>query len=552
MKRLGFAVVVAAMVGCQSDRVLPAPSALIQDALHNDGNAFFFWTSPVVNQQPPSAQVFSADLNPVLTITNLCNGSEVRSFSGSQISVSNARYHANWRTSDDNLDATCTYRITVTVGTKPPLGFADVDVVDNGRELKNVNTGEFIPLLDGRTLPINFFIGVGSQCGDADSDCGEGTVRPDRNTVIVTTNGQAGLFVPAGAVPSDVIITIESSDDRPCFDGLPPLAFPGAIGQVGNSCYDYRTDPPLSRITEDGKFFKPVTVGICAEVGDLDHATRDLLQIFQFDDEGEGFTVRALDNVAAPFLRCDPGFNPNFGARRSGVLDLAARGLRSLVRPVAALFGPRPLYAGSNRVLLDIGTGGETDGFSRFTWALPSDVSINFDVAPGLASVAPGTIVNTLYSRWGVTFSRTNPAGLCAGSSVYANDHGPGEFESGQNNVTVCPEGIASDFSELEFGAIQATLTVPAVQACIMATPIGFRGGVPGAQAYIEAFGAEGESLGRTESSPSSTERVPQQLCVSGTGISYVRFAGKDGGLAIFDNFSIARSLAGDDDVIRD
>jgi hypothetical protein len=543
MKRLGFAFVVAAVVGCQSDRVLPAPSALIKDALHNDGNAFFFWTSPVVNQQPPSAQIFSADLSPVITITDLCNGSEVRSFSGSQISVSNARYHANWRTSDDNLSSTCNYRITVTVGTKPPLGFADVDVVDNGRELKNVNTGEIIPLLDGRTLPINFFVGVGSQCGDEDSDCGEGTVRPDRNTVIVTTNGQAGLFVPAGAVPSDVIITIESSDDRPCFDGLPPRAFPGDEGQVGNSCYDYRTDPPLSRITEDGKFFKPVTVGICAEVGDLDHATRDLLQIFQFDDEGEGFTVRALNNVAAPFLRCDPGFNPNFGARHSGVLDLAARGLRSLVQPVAALFTPRPLYAGSNRVLLDIGTGGSTDGFSRFTWALPSDVSINFDEAPGVPDIVAGTVVNSLYSRVGVTFSRTNPAGLCAGVSVYANDHGPGGFNSGQNNVTPCREGIASDFSEAEYGAIQATFTVPAVQACITATVLGFRGGVPGAQAFIEAFDASGEALARTESRPSTADRIAERLCVPGPDIAYVRFAGKAGGFAIFDNLEVARSL---------
>ena len=543
MKRLGFAVVVAAIAGCQSDRVLPPPTAMIKDANHNAGNAFFFWTAPVVNQSPPAAQHFSPNLSPVITITNLCDNSEVRSFSGSQINVSNARYHANWRTSEDNLSSACTYRMTVTVGTKPPLGFADVDVVDNGRELKNVNTGEFIPLLDGRTLPINFFIGVGSQCGDEDSDCGEGTVHADRNTVIVTTNGQAGVFVPAGAVPSDVIITIESIDDRPCFDGLPPQAYPGVPGHVGNSCYEYRTDPPLSRITEDGKFFKPVTVGICAEVGDLDHATRDLLQIFQFDEEGEGFTVRALTNVAAPFLRCDPGFNPNFGARRSAVLDLAARGLRSLVQPVATLFTPRSLYAGSNRVLLDVGTGGSTDGFSRFTWALPDFVSINFDEAPGVPDIVAGTVVNSLYSRVGITFSRTTPAGLCAGVSVYANDHGPGGFNSGQNNITPCPEGVASDFSEAEFGAIQATFTIPAVQVCITATVLGFRGGVPGAQAFIEAVDASGEVLARTESRLSTTDRVAERLCVSGTDISSVRFAGKEGGFAIFDNLDVARSL---------
>lgn len=543
MKRIGFAVCVLAFVACHGDRVLPPPTALIQDALHNNGNAFFFWTPPIVKQQPPASQVFSKNLSPVLTITNLCTGAVVRTFSGSQLQVSDANYQANWRTSEDNLNAACTYRLTVTVASKT-LGFADVDVVDNGRELKNVNNDDFIPLLDDRTLPIKFFIGVGALCQHAGSDCGEGFVRPDQNTVIVTTNGQAGVFVPAGAVSSPITITIESSDDRPCFEGLLPPVFPGSPGTSGNSCYDYRTDPPLSEINAGGTFNKPVVVGICVDVSAIDHVTQDLLQIFQFDVIGERVQIRALNNVPAPFLRCDPGFDPTFGARRSGVMDLAARGLRSLLQPVVALLTPRPLFASSRAVALDVGTGGSTDEFSRFTWALPSGQNINFDLGPDLTSVvAPGTVVNSLYSRVGVVFSRTDPAGLCTGVSVYANDHGPGGFNSGQNNVTPCPEGIASDFSEAEYGAIQATFTLPAVQVCITATALGFRGGVPGAQAYIEAFSATGESLARTESQPSTTDRVAERLCVSGTGIGYVRFAGKAAGFAIFDNLDVARSL---------
>jgi hypothetical protein len=539
MKRIGFALCVLAFVACHGDRVLPPPTALIQDALHNGGNAFFFWTPPIVQQQPPASQVFSKNLSPVLTITNLCTDAVVRTFSGSQLQVSDANYQANWRTSDDNLNSACTYRLTVTVASKT-LGFADVDVVDNGRELRNVVTDDFIPLLDDRTLPIKFFIGVGALCQRAGSDCGEGVVRPDQNTVIVTTNGRAGVFVPAGAVSSPITITIESSDDRPCFEGLLPPVFPGSSGASGNSCYDYRTDPPLSDISDDGTFNEPVIVGICVDVSAIDHVTQDLLQIHQFDVFGERVQIRALNNVAAPFLRCDPGFDPTFGARRSGVMDLAARGLRSLLQPVAALMSPRPLFASSTRMMLDIGTGGETDAFSRFMWALPSDVAINFDVAPEGTAIAPGTRVNALYSRLGVTFTRTNPEGLCAGSGVYANDHGPDGFGSGQNNVTPCPEGIASDFSEAEYGALQATFSLPAVQSCVDATPVGFRGGAPGAQAYIEAFSAAGEFLGRMES---TTERVSQRLCVSGTGISYVRFAGMDAGFAIFDNFYVARSL---------
>src|SRR5439155_865878 len=120
-----------------------------------------------------------------------------------------------------NLNSACTYRITTTAGARE-LGVADVDVVDSGNELKNVNTGEFIPLLADRTLPITFFIGVGSQCERVDSDCGEATVQPGQSTTIVTTQGQAGVVVPAGAVDQPVTLIIESADDRPGIPALPP------------------------------------------------------------------------------------------------------------------------------------------------------------------------------------------------------------------------------------------------------------------------------------------------------------------------------------------
>jgi hypothetical protein len=537
MKRIGFAVIVlAALVGCRSDRSFPpGPTALIQDANHNDGNGFFFWLPPVVTQQSPATQVFSRQLSPVVTITNLCpGGGLVRTFSGADVSVSNAAYHVNWHTAQDNLDPACTYRVTVTVGTKL-MGFADVDVVSSGRELKNVNTNEFIPLLDDRTLALQFFIGVGSQCARAGSDCGEGTAHPGQGTVIVSQNGQAGVFVPAGAVDADVTISVESSDERPCIPGLLPPVFPGSPGAVGNSCYDFRTDPPLSRINETGKFNTNVTLGICPDANAfaLDHPTLDLLQIFQFD-AGQESPIRALDNVPAPFLHCDPNFNPTFGARRSLLGDLA--------RSFAALVSPRPAYASSNRMMFDLGAGGSTDGFSRFMWALPSTGNVNFDIGPdGSSPVAAGTAVNSLYTRIGVTFSRSNPTGLCPGPGVYANDHGPSGFNSGQNNVTVCPEGVASDFSEDEYGAIVATFTEPQVLVCIGATPLGPRGGATTGTAFIEAFDASGVSLNRMESAPSSPARLPQTICVAGPNIKSVRFAGTGAGFAIFDNLYYVR-----------
>jgi hypothetical protein len=69
-------------------------------------------------------------------------------------------YIVNWHTDEFGLDPEKVYRVRVFVGAIE-VGFADVDLVNSGGLLKNVDTGEFIPLLDGRTLPIKFRLEVG-------------------------------------------------------------------------------------------------------------------------------------------------------------------------------------------------------------------------------------------------------------------------------------------------------------------------------------------------------------------------------------------------------
>src|SRR6266566_4817296 len=205
-----LSLLVIGVVSCRSDRpmhpliaeISDATPAEISDATHGiNTNQFFFWLPPVINQSAPSSQVFSQQLSPFVIITDeglgtsapaVCNlpGTAIRTFSGSDVTVSDAAYHVNWHTAQDNLNPDCRYRITVkTAGTV--LGFVDVDAVSGGNQLKNVNTGQDVPLLDDRTLPIKFFIGVGSQCTAGVSDCGEGTARPGQNTTIVTTSGRA-------------------------------------------------------------------------------------------------------------------------------------------------------------------------------------------------------------------------------------------------------------------------------------------------------------------------------------------------------------------------
>jgi len=526
------ALIVSGAVFCHGDRGLPpGPSALIQDGNQASGNPFFFWLPPMVNQQAPADQVFSQQLSPTITISNLCSGAVIRTFAGADVESGSAQFQAIWHTADDSLDASCTYRIALTAGTRL-LGVADVDVVDNGSELKNVDTDQFIPLLADRTLPINFFIGVGSQCVSAESDCGEGTVQPGASTTIVTKQGQAGVFVPAGAVDQPVTLIIESANDRPCIAGLLEPVFSGSIGPVGNSCYDFHTEPPLTEVNTVGKFNTNVTVGICPDLTGVPHVTQDLLQVFQLH-VGANPAIRPLNNVPAPFLHCDPAFPQVVGSRGSR--------LGNLVGGLRALFIPRPLFARSTAAF-DVGAGGSTDMFSRFTWALPSQQDLNFDQAPDFSAILPGAAVNSIYSRLGVTLSRTNPLGLCPGSAVYANDYGLLGLHSGQNYISVCPLGIAADFSQFGFGAIKASFALPAVLACINATPTGFHNLLPGGVAFIEALDANGNVLSRTES---TTSQTAQRLCVSGSGIAAVRFAGKGSAFAMFDNLNWTRVLPG-------
>ncbi len=534
MKSLACALLVAMAVACRSDRGYPpGPAFLIEDGSHN-GNAFFYWLPPLVDQPAPTGQVFSRQISPTITITNLCTGTVIRTLTGSAVQLGDGAYQANWRTSDDTLDPACTYRLAVSVGAQQ-LGTAEVDVVNNGSELKNVNSNEYIPLLDDRTLPVKFFVGVGSLCDAGVSDCGEGVAHPGVSTTIVTTSGRAGVLVPADAVTEDVTVTVQSADSPAggvCIPGL--LQQYSGTALVDNACYDFRATPTasnqqLGHFTFSGN----VTVGICPPVNAMNqsHAVLDLLQIFQFDDFGGGNTLtQPLRNVAAPFLQCDPHYAPSLGGRETFLGDVA--------RALVTLVSPRPLYASTTSAAFDLGSGGSTDVFSRFTWALPTGGTLNFDVTPDQVSIPAGAVINNAYSRIGVTLSRTSGLGLCPGSAVYANSIG-----SSNNTVSLCPQGTPAAFSALS-GMIVARFTVPVDRVCIDATPIVQQlplfGSLPDA-AFIEGLTSNGTVIARVTAK--ATQQT-QTICVGPTGVAAVRFAGLGSTLSRFDNLSFSRILS--------
>ncbi|HEX5871637.1 MAG TPA: Ig-like domain-containing protein, partial [Longimicrobium sp.] len=177
MFRLKSAAAVALFLGigaCTGDAGSPLgpdggqPLATISDAAHAGAVPGFYFLPPMV-PAPSYSGTFDGSLQPRVEICELVGtacGTTIATYTtttgtgGQTVQVGTSSYQVNWHTNQFNLDPAKHYRISVFVGTFQ-LGFADVDVVSSGKELKNVDTQEYIPLQDDRTLPIKFRIETG-------------------------------------------------------------------------------------------------------------------------------------------------------------------------------------------------------------------------------------------------------------------------------------------------------------------------------------------------------------------------------------------------------
>jgi hypothetical protein len=150
------------------------PLLEIRDAVHNEGNEHFFWLSPLVGNPAGFNGDFDAALSPVVQVCDVtdCENAVIAQFTTTagpgaetvRADPGAEHYIVSWHTDAFDVDDTRTYRIRALLN-DIELGFADLDVVTSGRELRNVNTGEYIALLDGRTLPIRFRIEEGALAG---------------------------------------------------------------------------------------------------------------------------------------------------------------------------------------------------------------------------------------------------------------------------------------------------------------------------------------------------------------------------------------------------
>src|SRR3989441_6143321 len=433
-------------VACQSDRPLGSRpekvSADISDGAHCVGtgvpcvlgNPHFYWLPPMT-KQPSFTGTFNPGLAPVVEIRELfrsgftCTDRSIATFTTTsgpggetvKADAANKFYSVNWRTKDFNLNPDCTYRIRALVS-GVELGLADVDVVATGTDLKRVDTGEFVPLLDDRTLPIKlrieegavFFASTGDDACRAGRDCAEAIVTGGQDATVLTDQKLAGVFIPANALFSSdqIAVTIEQRTTRPC---IPKVEL--AVPQF-DDCYRYLAVPlagsedlrSIGRAAAEGEFnpffqFRnPVTVGTCVEVGSLTIDQARHVDIFRFDQTPpEGMPrVTSLPDAPATFLPCDTG-----GLGSPGGIGGVLR--RSWDVVWHTLFGPQTAYASS--AMAHLGLGGSSCCFSYFTWGLPADVQINDG---NNQTVAPGSTLPTAPS----VIVKDSGGGAVAGATV--------------------------------------------------------------------------------------------------------------------------------------
>ncbi len=196
---LGSALVLGCADSSSPGDTTTKPVLAIVDGAHG-GNSHFYFFPPMVAAPGPTG-TFDGSLAPSVeicvwhTVAEVCGASlaiyNTTTGPGSEsvrVDAAEELYIVNWHTGEilDNvpLGANEVYRIRVLVGTKE-LGHADVAVAGSMRELKNVDTDEFVPVMDGRTLPIKFRIEVGALVEAETLSGGQ------HHTCVLTTTGDA-------------------------------------------------------------------------------------------------------------------------------------------------------------------------------------------------------------------------------------------------------------------------------------------------------------------------------------------------------------------------
>ena len=403
MKRALSVLVLSGLVIACNDREMPtaantpSPFLEVRDGFSPSPlSPHFFFTFPIrrLNQPPPQSG-FNPNLSPVVRIcrwdtsTGSCAaGSPVFSltmtsgasfrFDGLAVRLDGIvvfqnlkTYLALWNTKNLGLTLGQIYRIRVLVGTRE-LGFVDAKVVDL-LHLLGVDRTQYLPLLRNSILPIPFWIGELALCNPT-APCTPGTVT----TKTVNLDDPIPDLI---ALPTGDGIRIEQQSGL----GVRTITVQGACAGDGRidvamptfgRCLTITIDPVLG----ESRFNPLATVSVC-DVGPLRDGLnlrqRELVAMHRQDGEAIFELAHSGDFCAAGLLP-----SPGGSARAGGLRGFAKTGWSLLRSGVAALIGPRRLYATST--LLDVGGGGETPFTSEFQFA--------FTAGEGAWEAAPGNL----------------------------------------------------------------------------------------------------------------------------------------------------------------
>jgi hypothetical protein len=147
--------------------------------------AGFYFLPPLVEQPRPSG-VFDPSRSSVVYVCPLggslssppaavCTAAGIRT-SDPAVDVNGQHYHSNWQIDRNLFPPGSYYRICVLDQSLAEWGHADVYLGGTGAEFKHIDRSEFVPLLDGRTLPIKYRIETGAVPRAGSSACGRESV----------------------------------------------------------------------------------------------------------------------------------------------------------------------------------------------------------------------------------------------------------------------------------------------------------------------------------------------------------------------------------------
>jgi len=166
-------LIAVAVAACDDPITSPSPipgphpepaQFVIADGAHGGVKSFYFL--PPMVPVPQYSGTFDATKSPNVRVCQLSGGAcgiIIASFGATQIKVdvTTESYSVVWKTKDAGLDASKVYRVEVLVGPQV-MGFADVAVLSNGKQVKVLGANQTAAVVDGGALPIRFRLESGA------------------------------------------------------------------------------------------------------------------------------------------------------------------------------------------------------------------------------------------------------------------------------------------------------------------------------------------------------------------------------------------------------